>query len=169
MRSGDGDRSIGAVMVWVAVVFVVVTAAMGCVRDPLDPHGELARRAVDEMEWAERQARGRDAYGRSRSRVGRVQPGMSVASVEVAMGAFIAMQSVDEDENELQLSRRKLIEGFLCSSMPSGLRKRWLFGYDEGEVELIGFAIEFEREDTETEKWRLRRIDREPKDDCEQK
>jgi hypothetical protein len=41
-----------------------------------------------------------------------------------------------------------------------------LFGYDEGGVVLIGFAIEFEREDAEDDEWVVRSVDMQPRDDC---
>jgi len=181
MHNGLGDRSKLAAMLCqprgssngyrlcaALVAAIAVVLSMGCMRDPLDPRGNLARRLVSALEPAERQAQGREAYGRAQMRSERVRPGMSVTAVEKVMGAFIAVEARGEVDDEFRLPRRKLIEGFLCSVMPSALRNRWLFGYDEGGVEFVGFALEFERDDPEKGKWTLQRVDRKPNDDCEE-
>ena len=71
-----------------------------------------------------------------------------------------------EDVKVSPMERRKFVDGYLCSTDPSSVRRRWLFGYDEGGVELVGFAIEFERDDPEKEKWIVRGVDKSPRDDC---
>ena len=146
---------------------LVATAATGCfARDPLDPLAALGHHAVSQIDQAERAARGRLAYEGARRRIERVRPKMSVAEVEVAMGAVVVRERRGDEEDEAGLPRKKLVDGFLCSVAPSALRKRWLFGYDEGGVELIGFAVEFERDDPEGDDWVVRRVDREPGDEC---
>jgi hypothetical protein len=150
-----------------SVLLGLVAAAAGCfARDPLDPLGALDHQAVSQIAQAERAARSRVAYERARRRVERVKSGTSVAEVEVAMGAVVVREGRADEKDEGKLPREKLIDGFLCAMAPSALRKRWLFGYDEGGVELIGFAVEFERDDPEDEDWAVRRVDREPGDEC---
>jgi hypothetical protein len=90
---------------------------------------------------------------------------MSAAEVEVAMHAAIVTERRGEDVDSDEAPRRKLVDGLLCK-VTTGRRQRWLFGYDEDKVELVGFAVEFEREDVESEDWEVERIDRDPADDC---
>jgi len=142
--------------------------ASGCffMRDPLDPLGELDHRAVRELTRAEQAARSRSAYDRARGRIAGVKRGMSAAEVEVVLGAIVIAERHDENEDEAGLPRKKLIDGWLCTTDPSSQRQRWLFGYDDGGVELIGFAIEFERKKPDDEDWVVHGIDRDPEDDC---
>lgn len=145
---------------------VLAVAAGGCFfRDPLDPHGALNHKVVTDLGDAERMAKGREAYDRARGRVGNVQAGMTVGEVETAMQAIVVAQGSGENEDK-SAPRRKFIEGLLCRYEPVQLRERWLFGYDEGGVELVGFVLEFGREDPESDKWIVRSIDRHPTDDC---
>lgn len=59
-----------------------------------------------------------------------------------------------------------MMDGFLCKLSPVPLKERWLFGYDEGNVELVGFAVEFVRTDANDDDWIVRRVDKSPEDDC---
>jgi hypothetical protein len=151
-----------------AATAALVATVTGCafMRDPLDPLGELDHRPVRSFTDAERAARSRAAFERARQRVGKVKRGMSVAEFEVAMGAVVATERQSPDIDEDELPRRKLIDGFLCRRTSSAVRERWLFGYDEGGVELVGFVIELERDDPERAKWEVIGIDRNPPDDC---
>jgi hypothetical protein len=88
---------------------------------------------------------------------------MSTGQVQVAMGAVIA---VEEHGDGASGGERKLMDGFLCRVEPTPLKDRWLFGYDDGNVELIGFAVEFERTDKDDNDWVVKRVDRVPQDDC---
>ncbi len=157
-------RRCGLVMQLMAAVVVAGTAS-GCflVRDPLDPLDELDHRVVGGFEQIEREARGRGAYERARQRVGEVEDGMSIAEVEVAMRAMVVMEGEEDGEER---PRKKIVEGWLCEVDPSPLRRRWLFGYDESGVELIGFSIEFGRSDPEDDDWEVRRVERDPRDGC---
>jgi hypothetical protein len=150
------------------LISLLVLAGSGCffMRDPLDPLGALDHRAVHEFGRAEQEARGRFAYERARRRVEWVTPGMSVAEVEVAMEALVVAERRGNEDDEMLLPRKKLLEGLLCKISRSARRQRWIFGYDEGGVELIGFAVEFERDDPENEGWVVRQVDRGPNDDC---
>ena len=58
------------------------------------------------------------------------------------------------------------MDGFLCKLSPAPLKERWLFGYDEGNVLLVGFAVEFVRSDADDDDWTVKRVDRSPADDC---
>jgi hypothetical protein len=148
-----------------AVIGVVSASLSGCflVRDPLDPLDELDHRVVPGFEQSEREARGRRAYERARERIDDVEKGMSIAEVEVAMRAMVVTEGEEEVEDR---PRRKVIEGWLCELDPSPVRRRWLFGYDESGVELIGFGIEFTRRDPEDDDWEVRSIERDPRDGC---
>ena len=160
--------SAGSRVAWRSTVWLLVLlgGASGCFwRDPLDPHGELSHRVAPSLTDAEQMAKGREAYERARGRVGRVQSGMSVAEVEAAMEAIVVAQGQEEQQGK-DGPRRKFIEGFLCRYEPVPLRQRWLFGYDEGGVELVGFVLEFQRDDPESDKWIVRSVDRHPTDDC---
>jgi hypothetical protein len=150
------------------VLALAAMLASGCffMRDPLDPLGELDHRAVRELTRAEQTARSRSAYERARGRITGVKRGMSAAETEVVLGATVIAERHDENEDEAGLPRKKLIDGWLCTTEPSGLRQRWLFGYDEGGVELVGFAIELERSKPDDDDWVVRGIDRDPADDC---
>jgi hypothetical protein len=163
MRRGAGftTRTYG-------LLALAVMVASGCffMRDPLDPLGELDHRAVRELTRAEQAARSRSAYERARGRVTGVKRGMSVTEAEVVLGATVIAERHDENEDEAGLPRKKLIDGLLCTTDPSSLRQRWLFGYDDGGVELIGFAIEFERKKPDDEDWVVRGFVRDPADDC---
>jgi hypothetical protein len=149
----------------VYLVALLATLA-GCIfmRDPMDPRGKLDHRVVNDFADAERITRGRHAFERARERLDRVQPGMAPIEIEIALEAIVVMETKGAREDEGP--RRKFIDGLLCRTDPNPVRQRWLFGYDEGGVELVGFAIEFEREDPEKEKWTVRGIDRAPRDDC---
>lgn len=151
----------------------VLAVLVGCLatrclfmRDPLDPLGALDHRAVGAFGQVESEARSRGAYERARERVAAVEPGMSVAEAEVAMGAMVVTERGENGDDESRRPRKKIIEGWLCRVDPSPLRRRWLFGYDEDGVELIGFAVEFGRDAPEDEDWVVRWVDREPKEDC---
>jgi len=87
---------------------------------------------------------------------------MSTGAVQAALGAVIAVEEAGGGERE----RRKLMDGFVCRVNPTPLKERWLFGYDEGNVFLVGFAIEFVRDDADSEDWAVRRVDWSPADDC---
>ena len=148
------------------IVAVSVAGVLpGCflVRDPLDPLDALDHRVVGGFEQIEGEARGRRGYERARQRIDKVEDGMSVAEVEVAMRAMVVTEGEEGVENR---PRKKIIDGWLCQVDASPLRRRWLFGYDENGVELIGFSIEFQRRDPEDEDWEVRRIERDPQDGC---
>jgi hypothetical protein len=123
----------------------------------------LDRKPVKQMSEAERRARSGRAFERARERVGDVQKGMSAEEVQAVMGAVIAVEEGPEGEKN---GHRKLMDGFLCKVSAGPLRERWLFGYDEGNVVLVGFAVELERSDEDSERWSVRRVDRAPQDDC---
>jgi len=149
---------------WYAALTMLVLC--GCMRDPLDPHGELEHRRVRELEGAEQVARSRGAYERARDRLPRVKRRMSIRQVESAMEAVVVIEGGGRDDKEVGLPRQKLIEGYLCSVTPSPLTQRWLFGFDEGGVELVGFAVELERSSPDDDDWEVRTVDRHPADDC---
>jgi hypothetical protein len=156
-----------AALLCVAVVTLSISVT-GCafMRDPLDPRGELDHRAVQDFRDAERTARSRGAFESARQRIGRVQRGMSIAEFEVAMGAIVVAERRSANVGEDEVPRKKLLEGLLCRRATSAVRERWLFGYDEDGVELVGFAVEFERDDPEREKWAVHGVDHNPSDDC---
>jgi len=160
--------AIGGTTVCEIVASLFLLAGSGCLfmRDPLDPLGALDHRAVRELSQVEQEARGSAAYERARHRAESVTPGMSVAEFEAAMGAVVVVERRGNEDDEMHLPRRKVIGGLLCRVAPSGRRQRWVFGYDEGGVELIGFAVEFQRDDPEEEDWVVRRIDWSPSDEC---
>jgi len=138
----------------------------GCFfRDGLDPRGELDHRVVRNFEEAEQATHSRAAFERARQRVERVQAGMNVDDVETAMGAIVFTQQ-QGDKPDKDAPRQKFVEGLLCRTNPTPLRQRWLFGFDEDGVELVGFVLEFQRDDPDKEKWTVRSIDRKPTDDC---
>ena len=150
MRFGRTILVVGVVM--------MSLASQGCMgRYALD------RKPVRQLSEAEQRARGRGAYDRARERVREVKKGMSPPEVQVVMGAVIA---VEEEPKGSGSGQRKLMDGFLCKVDPVPLRQRWLFGYDEGNVQLVGFAVEFERKDAEDDDWVVRRVDAAPEDDC---
>ena len=91
---------------------------------------------------------------------------MSVAEVEVSMEAVVVAERRGNEDDEMRLPRKKLVEGLLCEISSSARQQRWIFGYDEEGVELIGFAVEFERDNPEDEDWVVRQVDRSPDDDC---
>lgn len=149
---GDGEK-IGVIL----LLGVVALGGSGCMgRYALD------RKPVKQMSEAERKSRSRAAYERARERVRDVREGMSPAEVQATLGAVIAVEEGESGERE----RRKLMDGFVCRVSSTALRERWLFGYDEGNVLLVGFAIEFVREDAKNDDWVVRRVDRAPADDC---
>lgn len=123
----------------------------------------LDRKPVKQISEAERRSRSRVAYERARERVGEVRQGMSPVEVQAALGAVIA---VEETEAGNGGGQRKLMDGFLCKLSPAPLKERWLFGYDEGNVLLVGFAVEFVRSDADDDDWTVKRVDRSPADDC---
>ena len=151
---------------WVAVA--AMTMLVGCFnRDPLDPRGQLEHRTVGQVEQAEARARSKDAYERARQRVARLKRGQSTEEVESALGATVVAEHRDDREQEKTAPRRKLIDGWLCSVPTSATKKRWLFGYDDSGVVLIGFAVEFTRKDPEDDDaWVVHGIDMQPRDDC---
>jgi hypothetical protein len=152
-----GTRALGH---WVLMT-VAVFAMAGCVGGI-----QLDERMVPDFASAEDLARSRVAYGRALERLDGVDAGISMPEAERVMGAVIVVVSrKSENGEELQL-REKLIEGRLCTVDVSLARRRWLFGYDEDRVVLVGFAIEFEREDPEGEDWVVRQVDRSPRDEC---
>lgn len=161
-----GERRVRKVIAarrWVCLALLASVAGCAFMRDPLDPRGKLDHRVVNDFAAAERITRSRHAFERARQRVGRVRSGMAIADVEIAMDAVVVTET---HGNEDEGPRRKFIDGVLCRRDPSALRQRWLFGYDEGGVELVGFAIEFQRDDPEREKWTVRTVDSTPHDDC---
>ncbi|MCC6848046.1 MAG: hypothetical protein IT294_06045 [Deltaproteobacteria bacterium] len=87
---------------------------------------------------------------------------MSQPEVQATLGAVIAVAEGDTGE----AGQRKLMDGFVCRVNPGALVERWLFGYDEGNVVLVGFAVEFVREDSRDDDWTVRRVDRSPSEDC---
>ena len=150
------SRHRGADRRW-AMVLMSACVLCGCIgRVSLD------KKPVRQMSEAERRARSRVAYDRARDRVGQVRNGMSPGDVQVAMGAVIA---VEEHPDGGKGGQRKLMDGFLCRVDPTPLKDRWLFGYDEDNVELVGFAVEFQRADKDDD-WTVKRVDRGPQDDC---
>lgn len=158
MRRCAEARGSCSVVLQVAMVVVVVLMFQGCMgRYALD------RKPVRQISEAEQKSRGRAAYERSRDRVRETQKGMSPAEVQVVLGAVIAIEEGPDGERGDQ---RKLMDGFLCKLTPTPLRERWLFGYDEGEVELVGFAVEFERSHADNDDWVVQRVDDSPNDDC---
>ena len=137
-----------------ALVVAVHVAACSGVR--------LGERRVPELARAEQVARNRVAYERARERATRLKRGMAPEEVEAAMGGVIAV----EDEPRGEGGRQKLVEGLLCVVEVSPRRQRWLFGYDEDNVVLVGFALDFERESPESEDWLVQRIDQAPQEEC---
>ena len=122
----------------------------------------LDRKPVKQISEAERRSRGRVAYDHARDRGREVREGMSSAEVQATMGAVIAVEEVPGGEG----GQRKLMDGFLCKLSPMPTRERWLFGYDEGNVLLVGFAVEFGRANADGDDWVVKRVDRAPGDDC---
>jgi hypothetical protein len=122
----------------------------------------LDRRPVKHISEAERRSRGRVAYDRARDRVAGIQQGMSSAQVQATLGAVIAVEETEAGEG----GQKKLMDGFVCKLNPTPVTERWLFGYDEGNVLLVGFAIEFVRSNADDNDWTVKRIDRSPADDC---
>ena len=167
-RVGARRGDTRAAMQWLALAALValVATVAGCafMRDPMDPRGKLDHRVVKDFADAEHLTRGRHAFERARPRIDRVRSGMTTADVEIAMEAIVVTETKGAKDDEGP--RRKFVDGYLCSTDPSPLRRRWLFGYDEGGVELVGFAIEFERDNPEKENWIVRGVDTEPHDDC---
>lgn len=146
-------------MLWCVVVLSgSVLAMQGCMgRYALD------RKPVKELSAAEVRSRGRAAYDRARGRVTEIREGMDPGEVQSVLGAVIAVEEGDRDGKG---GRRKLLDGFLCRVSAGPLRERWLFGYDEGNVQMVGFAIEFARSDADDDDWVVKRVDRTPSDDC---
>jgi len=165
MVEGGGRGAAGTLRRGLCAI-ALAASVMGCMMgDPMDPRRELDHRAVKSFEDAERTARSRPAFERARQRLDGVQHGMNVAEVEHVMGAIVVAERHGE-EKETEAARKKLIEGLLCRRQPSSLRQRWLFGYDDDGVELVGFVLEFERDDPDKERWTVRAVDRNPSDDC---
>lgn len=146
-------KSVGSVLIWIGVCTLMLVGCMG--RYSLD------RKPVRQISEAEVRSRSRAAYERSLVRVRDVRDGMSPAEVQATLGAVIAVEEGVDGAG----SQRKLMDGFVCRVNPTQLKERWLFGYDEGNVLLVGFAVEFVRGD-EDANWAVRRIDRAPDDDC---
>ena len=140
------------------VLGTLVLAMQGCLG-----RYELGRKAVKQLSEAEVRSRGRGAYDRARGRVGEVREGMDPGEVQAVLGEVIA---VEEGDGDGAGGRRKLMDGFLCRVNAGPLRERWLFGYDEGNVQMVGFAIEFVRPDADDDDWVVKRVDRAPSDDC---
>ena len=145
-------------MRFVLLLFVAVATMQGCMG-----RYQLDRKPVKQISEAERRSRSRAAYDRVRTRVGEVREGMDPAEVQAALGAVIA---VEEGDGEIVGGRRKLMDGFLCKVAAGPLRDRWLFGYDEGNVQMVGFVVEFARPDADDDDWVVRRVDHVPGDDC---
>lgn len=124
---------------------------------------QLDRKPVKQLSEAEVRSRGRAAYDRARGRAGEIREGMDPGEVQSVLGAVIA---VEEGEGDGAGGRRKLMDGFLCRVSGGPLRERWLFGYDEESVQLVGFAIEFVRKDEDDDAWIVKRVDRAPGGDC---
>lgn len=139
------------------VMGALVLVIHGCAGHRLD------HKPVTQISEAERRSRSRVAYERARGRVAEVQAGMDPGEVQAVLGAVIA---VEEGGGKSGGGRRKLLDGFLCRVGAGPLRERWLFGYDEGNVQMVGFAIEFSRSDPNDDDWVVRRVDRTPSDDC---
>jgi len=135
---------------------VALMTIVGC----LNPR--LNREPVARMSEAQRRARNHAAYDRARERIPAVKGGMSPSDVEVAMGAVLAVEQAGDKSGP----ERTLMDGFLCKVAPSPLTERWLFGYDEGNVLLVGFAVEFGRDKPDSNDWTVRRVERSPADDC---
>jgi hypothetical protein len=168
-RPGAEDRRARASGVAAVALTIALTTAGCMARDPLDPRGTLQHRVVPTFDDAVERARSQEAYERAERRMGRIEPGMSVTDVETALEALVVAErdaETDAGDDDRAIPRRKLVEGLLCSFDPSEVRRRWLFGYDDGGVFLVGFAIEFEREDPEDEDWTVRRVDQRPRDEC---
>jgi hypothetical protein len=163
---GEARRRVAGVTAGHAVLAALLAMTAGCafMRDPMDPRGKLDHRIANDFADAERITRGRHAFEKARARIERVQPGMTPTDVEIAMETVVVTETKGAKEDEGP--RRKFVDGYLCSTDPSAVRRRWLFGYDEGGVALVGFAIEFERDNPEKEKWIVRDVDRAPRDDC---
>ncbi len=119
---------------------------------------------VSAMERAE----SRDAYGRAEERSERLTRGISTAETEATMGAFTAVETRTGVGGKPLERRATVVEGRLCIRDISERRQRWVFGYDQGRVVFVGFAVEFERGDAGDD-WVLRRVDRQPDDLCESK
>jgi hypothetical protein len=135
---------------------LAVIGVQGCIgRYALD------RKPVKQLSEAEQRSRGRAAFDNAREKVHEVREGMSPSEVQAAMGAVIAVE-----ENGAGQGQRKLMDGFLCKVSPVPLKERWLFGYDEGNVQLIGFAIEFIRKHADDDDWFVKRLDPAPNDEC---
>lgn len=122
----------------------------------------LDRKPVKQISEAERRARSRVAYDRARERIREVRERMSPEEVQATLGAVIAVG----EESDGKSGQRKLMDGFLCKLSPTPTKERWLFGYDEGNVVLIGFAVEFSRPNANDDDWVVKRVDRTPNDDC---
>jgi hypothetical protein len=143
-----------ALVIW--GLFGTILPWQGCLSHTLD------RKPVRQISEAERRSRTRMAYDRARERVRVVRAGMDQAEVQAALRAVIAVEERDGGDS----GQRKLIDGFLCRVNPTERLERWLFGYDEGGVQLVGFVVEFERRSGESSDWVVRRVDRAPHDDC---
>jgi hypothetical protein len=145
----------------VGVGMLGLLAMMGCAG-----RVRLEERPVVDLIRTEELARHRVAYERARGRVDGIERGMSVAEVEETMDAIVAIEQREGADGEVIERRQTVVEGLLCMVNPSARVRRWLFGYDQDRVILVGFAIEFEREDPEEEAWVVRRVDGAPADDC---
>ena len=145
-----------ASLVAALLVTTVALGTLGCA-----PRVQLEERAVGALAKAQRMARTQAAYERARKRLPALRRGMSVAETQQAMGAIVAIQD-ERDAGKGPI----VIEGFLCQVDPSPLRRRWLFGYDEDSVFLIGFALEFQRADADDKDWVVMRVDESPQEDC---
>ena len=153
LRSGEWWKFVAA-----AGLMMMMTVE-GCIgRYALD------RKPVRQISEAERKSRGSVAFERVRERVNGVREGMSPGEVQAVLGAVIAVE--EGPEGGEGGGQQKLMDGFLCKMNPLPLRERWLFGYDEGNVQLVGFVVEFERRDEDDDEWIVRRVDPSPEDDC---
>ena len=146
------------VLLGVVVMGAVTLTVQGCMAQYA-----VDRKSVKQISEAEQKSRSRVAFQRARERVREVRPRMSPGEVQAALGAVIAVEERPEGEKGGQ---RKLMDGFLCKVSSIALRERWLFGYDEGNVQLVGFTVEFERMDADHDDWVVRQVDYSPEDDC---
>ena len=143
---------------WHLVVLTAVLMVQGCMgRYALD------RSPVKQISEAERKSRGKDAFERALERVHGVRKGMSSQEVQSILGAVIAHE---EGPDGKRGGERKVMDGFLCKMRPMPLKELWIFGFDEGNVQLVSFTVEFERQDADDDDWVAGGVDYSPEQDC---